>query len=96
MEKHTKTELELSEENLQEITGGCEKCTSDYRRIGGLITAIGKAESSAIQKGNAVISATTVNSALGARAAQLKKLSSAADMRQTIEDLRQEITNRHL
>ncbi len=31
MEKNVKTEIELSEEHLQEITGGCAQCLADLR-----------------------------------------------------------------
>jgi hypothetical protein len=38
MEKQTKTDLQLSEEHLQAITGGCAQCTSDRLSIGSLST----------------------------------------------------------
>ncbi len=32
MEKHVKTELHLSEEHLQAITGGCAQCVADLEK----------------------------------------------------------------
>ncbi len=33
MEKHVKTELHLSEEQLQAITGGCKECAADLDKV---------------------------------------------------------------
>jgi hypothetical protein len=34
MEEHVKTEQDLSEEQLQVITGGCDQCTTDWHNVG--------------------------------------------------------------
>lgn len=95
MEDQAKTELQLSEEDLQEITGGCEECLENRRSIIGLTTMVGRIERGAIQDGQAITQATNGNSALDARYQQLMKLTSVANMRKRINGLQQAIAGRH-
>src|SRR5215469_1879329 len=90
-ERKSEAELELSEEQMQDITGGCEQCTIDGRVIGGLTTYAKKLDRQAEQAEQALPRANRLHEALLRRAEQLLYQSNAVEARKRIAALRQAI-----
>src|SRR5690348_499953 len=81
--------LDISEDILQNITGGCLECVYNVNAIRTL-TALAKSyDRKSEQNGQAITRANTGDDAISQRFTQLLNLSNAAEARQRIDRLRQ-------